>query len=285
MQGEGNNGKSVLIDIDTYFLGKDNISSQTLQSLIYDKFATAKLKDKFANFCADLPSTMLKHMGTINMIAAGDRITSQNKYGDPFDWKPNLGMMFSCNEAPAIDPSEDHTGTYRRILIWDFPVTFSPNDPDPTHREDKMLRDKLMNEDLLEGYLNYAIEGLERLKTQENFTAKLAPQETRIAYIKRSNSPQAFIMECCQDTDDENDIVFADDLFRMYIAYCVAKKLTRRTKGELTKALYNYAPGAEKTKAKKDPENKQSPRVYAFTFLKVPNLDNFGQPLFKSIKK
>lgn len=274
MQGEGNNGKSVLIDIDTYFLGKDNVSSQTLQALIYDKFASAKLKDKFANFCADLPSTMLKHMGVINMIAAGDRITSQDKYGDPFDWQPNIGMMFSCNEAPAIDPSEDHTGTYRRIMIWDFPVTFSPNDPE--HPEDKTLRDKLMTEALMSGYLNHVLEGLKRLREKGDYTDKLAVQETRKAYIKRSDSPHAFVMECCKDTDNENDVIIADDLFRLYIAYCVANKLTRRSKGELTKAINNYTPGAERTKTKANQDAKDSPRVLAWRFLKVSNLDNLS---------
>jgi P4 family phage/plasmid primase-like protien len=284
MQGEGNNGKSVLIDVDTFFLGRENVSSQTLQSLIYDKFATSLLKDKLANFCADLPSTMLKHMGIINMIAAGDEITSQGKYQDGYTWKPNIGMMFSCNEAPAIDPSEDHTGTYRRIMIWDFPVTFTPNDPDPTHREDKTLRDKLCNEKMMSGYLNHIIEGLETLNKQGEFTAKLAVQDTRKAYIKRSDSPHAFIIEKCTDTDNENDIVYADDLFRLYIAYCVENKLTRRSKGELTKAIRNYAPGAELTKAKNG-YSKDAPRVPAWRFLKVSDMTELTDQISKVPEK
>jgi P4 family phage/plasmid primase-like protien len=280
MQGEGNNGKSVLIDIDTFFLGKENVSNQTLQALIYDKFATSALKDKFANFCADLPSTMLKHMGTINMITAGDEITSQAKYKDGYNWKPNIGMMFSCNEAPEIDPSEDHLGTYRRILIWDFPVTFTPNDPDPNHREDKTLRDKLCTENLMSGYLNRAIEGLKRLNEKGDYTAKLPVPEIRKAYIKRANSPHFFVMEKCQDTGSENDIVVADDLFRAYIAFCVANKLTRRSKGELTKAIKNYAPGAEQTKIKLG-TSKDSPRVPAWRFLKLSDLSDLSEPTSK----
>ena len=276
MQGEGNNGKSVLIDIDTFFLGKNSVSNQTLQALIYDRYATIDLRDKMANFCADLPSTMLKHMGIINMIAAGDEIQSQGKYKDSFKWKPNLGMMFSCNEAPAIDPSEDHTGTYRRIMIWDFPITFTPNDPDPKHREDKTLRDRLMTEELMSGYLNYIIQGYKRLQTQGDFTAKLAVNETRKAYIKRSDSPHAFLMEKCKDTDNENDIILSDVLFRIYIDYCSANKLTRRSKGELTKAIKNYCPGAEFTKAKLNAEAKDSPRVSAWRFLKVSDLSDLS---------
>jgi len=283
MQGEGNNGKSVLIDVDTYFLGKENVSNQTLQALIYDKFATAALKDKFANFCADLPSTMLKHMGIINMIAAGDEITSQVKYGDLFKWKPNIGMMFSCNEAPAIDPSEDHAGTYRRIMIWDFPIIFSPNDPE--HPEDKTLRDKLCTETLMSGYLNYAIEGLKRLKEQADFTAKLPIQETRKAYIKRSDSCRAFAIEHVIDTDNENDVVLSDYLFRKYIAYCVANKLSRRSKGELTKAIRCYAPGAEQTKTKLNPSDRDSPRVTSWRFLKMSDMSNMSEVFPKGSKE
>jgi phage/plasmid-associated DNA primase len=184
--------------------------------------------------------------------------------------------MFSCNEAPAIDPSEDHTGTYRRIMIWDFPVTFTPNDPDPKHREDKTLRDKLMTEELMSGYLNYAIDGYKRLKIQEDFTAKLAVQDTRRAYIKRSDSPHAFLLDKCRDTDNENDVILSDTLFRIYIAYCTVNKLTRRSKGELTKAVRNYCPGAEFTKAKSNPDAKDSPRVSAWRFLIVSDLSDLS---------
>jgi hypothetical protein len=161
-------------------------------------------------------------------------------------------------------------------MIWDFPVTFSPNDPDPKHREDKTLRDRLMTEELMSGYLNYVIDGWKRLEQQGDFTAKLAVTETRKAYIKRSDSPHAFIMEKCKDTDNENDIIICDVLFRLYITYCTANKLTRRSKGELTKAVRNYCPGAEFTKAKSNPDVKDSPRVSAWRFLKITDMSDLS---------
>lgn len=276
MQGEGNNGKSVLIDIDTFFLGRKNVGNQTLQALIYDKYSIATLKDKIANFCADLPSTMLKHMGIINMLSSGDPIQSEAKYEDPIFWIPNLGMIFACNEAPAIDPSEDHTGTYRRILIWEFPISFTPNHPDPKYREDKKLRSKLLTEENMSGYLNYAIAGYKRLLEQGEFTGKAPIQEIRKEYIKRSDSPHAFVLDHCQDTDNENDIVSSDDIYRIFIKYCVEKKLTRRSKGQLTKAIRNYVPGAEQTKLKLNPEDRDSPRIWGWRFLKLVNLSDLS---------
>lgn len=276
MQGEGNNGKSVLINVDTYFLGKKNISNQTLQALIYDKYSIATLKDKIANFCADLPSTMLKHMGIINMLSSGDSVQSQAKYEDPIFWTPNLGMLFSCNEAPAIDPSEDHTGTYRRIMIWDFPVTFTPNNPNPEYREDKSLKTKLLTEENMSGYLNYAIEGYKRLIQQGEFTGKPSVQQTRKEYIKRSDSPHAFVIDHCQDTDNENDTITSDDIYHIYINYCTQNKLTRKSKGCLTKAIRAHTPGAEQTKIHSDPNKHDSPRVWGWRFLKLSKLSDLS---------
>jgi hypothetical protein len=140
-----------------------------------------------------------------------------------------------------------------------------------------------MTEELMSGYLNYAIQGYKRLQSQKDFTAKLAVNETRKAYIKRSDSPHAFLMEKCIDTDNENDIILSDVLFRIYIDYCAINKLTRRSKGELTKAIKNYCPGAEFTKAKLKPDVKDSPRVSAWRFLKVSDLSGLSDPLLQLI--
>jgi P4 family phage/plasmid primase-like protien len=271
--GEGNNGKSVFFDVITAWLGRKNVSMVTLQALANDKFERAKIGDKLANIVSDLPTELLKHMGTINMISAGDNVTLQDKYKDPYEHQSNISLMFACNEAPKIDSTEDHTGTYRRIVLIDFPITFSPNDP--KHPEDKHLREILCNnETLMAGITNWAIEGLKRLKNQKDLTDRPSVQDTRQAYIKRSDSCHAFIIDKLTDTADYENHIFDDLLYREYIGYCVNNKLTRHTKGELTKAINQHLPGAERTQVRVNPDDpKNKDRKRAWRFLKYKNAE------------
>ncbi len=49
-------------------------------------------------------------------------------------------------------------------------------------------------------------------------------------------------------TDEYTDFIFTDDLHRVFISYCHKEKLSPSTKGELTKAMQQWCPGAEKTR-------------------------------------
>lgn len=228
------------------------MSTVTLQALANDKFERAKIKGKMANICADLPSELMKHIGIILMISAGDPITIQDKYDDPIpNYTPNISLIFSCNEAPAIDASQDHIGTYRRIVLHDFNIVFepiTPENPTPEYPEDKNLRTKLMTEEEMPGFINWMLEGYYRLIEQGELTERPTVKATRIAYIRKSDSPHAFIIDNLTDTADNDDVVFDESLYRDFVKYCLEKKLTRHNKGELTKAIQKYTPGAEHTK-------------------------------------
>lgn len=74
LQGPGRNGKSKLLELNTALIGKDNVSSQTIQSLCYNRFALAELHHKLANISADLPSKELSNTGIFKMVVGGDRL-------------------------------------------------------------------------------------------------------------------------------------------------------------------------------------------------------------------
>lgn len=272
LNGDGNNGKSVLLDFIGFCLGKANVSTVTLQALSNDKFERAKIKDKMANICADLPSELMRHIGPILEISGGDPITIQNKYEDPIpNYEPNISLLFSCNEAPSIPESGDHRGTYRRIVMHDFEIVFepaTPENPAPAHPEDKHLREKLMIESEASGAINWFLEGYDRLEQQGEITDRPSVNNTRIAYIRRSDPPHAYIIDCLTDTAENDDIIFEDPLYREFIQYCVDHKLTRRSKGVLTQAIRKWAPGAEHTKASLDPERKDSERKPCWRYLR-----------------
>lgn len=269
LNGIGNNGKSVLVDVDSALIGRKNMSHETLQALCYDKFAAAELKDKMVNFVSDMPSEGLKHVGIAKMIIAGDSLTVQRKHKDPFDFAPVAKLMFSCNAAPPVDASEDNLAWYRRLIMLDFPYIFSPDSEE--HKEDKNLRSKLMVESELSGYLNYALDGLERLMKQGEFTDRMSIEDTRKSYIKKSDSCKAFVLECIEITNNYEDYQFDAVVYRAFSDYCIREKIPSHPKGELTKAIMQYASGAERAKLKVEAEYKgeKPKRELAWRYLKL----------------
>jgi putative DNA primase/helicase len=244
--GDGNNGKSVFIDACSFLIGKDNIEHVTLQALSEDKFASACLKDKIANFVADLPTAPLKYMGLIKMISTSDWVTSQFKHKDLFKWQPIISLMFSCNKAPEINPAEDSTGTFRRLQVIGFPFTFGDKD----HPENKNLRQELFTEQEAEGFLLWCLEGLDKLRKNGSYSNRETVQETRKTYIKKSNNCQAFLDECTESTDEPEDWFLTDKAYKFYLSYCKKEKLPPCDIRKFSISVGLYCHGAEKFQTK-----------------------------------
>jgi putative DNA primase/helicase len=82
--GPGSNGKSVLLKLIVSLLGRDNVSSVTLQALSDDRFAKAQLFGKLANVAGDLDSKPVEKSGAFKMLTGEDVITAEAKYRQPF---------------------------------------------------------------------------------------------------------------------------------------------------------------------------------------------------------
>ena len=67
--GDEDNGKSVMLKIISQFLGRENISSKTLHSLVNDRFATADLHGKLANIFADLSAKRLPDIEAFKVLS------------------------------------------------------------------------------------------------------------------------------------------------------------------------------------------------------------------------
>jgi putative DNA primase/helicase len=261
--GKGANGKSVYLYLNTRLLGKDNVTTQTIQNLCYDRFSVAELHNKLANFSADLPSTELEHTGRFREIAAGDRQTGCYKFQNPFYFEPYAKLGFSCNETPPIPPSEDNDAYFRRWILLKFEKQFTGKN------DNKNLKDEITTPEELSGYLNYVLEGLDRIMKQGDFSLHMTPEETRKFYIQTSNNAQAYIENEITVTDSEGDIIFNDVLFREYVTYCHKNGLKPKRKAEFVTAMGDFCTGAEKFRRR--PEKGDNPAM-AWRFIKTKTL-------------
>jgi putative DNA primase/helicase len=214
--GEGNNGKSTLISTIQALLGKDNISAVSLQELEINRFAKADLFGKLANLYADLPDSALKGVGTFKMLTGGDPIRGEKKFRDSFTFVNHAKLTFSCNVVPEV--YEDTIAFFRRWIIIQFPHTFEGE------KADKSLLTKLTTPEELSGILNWALQGLARLRNNGwTFANSRSTEEVRLDYIRRSSPIKAFVLDAL--TLNPIGVVSKQRLFAAFVQYCAMRKL------------------------------------------------------------
>jgi putative DNA primase/helicase len=134
--GQGENGKSVCLGYVESIIGKNNVSSITLQDISDDKFMRANLAGKSANIFSDLEQNELRHTGKIKAITSNEGIEVQKKHQQGFTLYPFCKLMFSCNRFPKV--YDQTQGFFRRWIIVKWDRNFE-NDP----QRIEYLREKL----------------------------------------------------------------------------------------------------------------------------------------------
>jgi len=244
--GSGSNGRSTLLAVLEAILGKENISSETLQNLCHNRFSTAELYHKFVNICGDIPSKKIEDAGAFKMLTGGDLISAQRKHKNPFNFINYAKLTFLANKVPySYDDSDAY---YRRWILIFFPVRFGIELGDSP--ADKQILEKLTTPEELSGILNWSLEGLRRLNKQKGFTKRLTIKETR-EYMERLVSPlSAFIQDKIRITYKEEDFIQKEEFHKAFVDYCKKKKIIALTKENVGR-LMKYVEKNIKTRQRK----------------------------------
>jgi len=197
------------------FLGRDNSTAYSLQSLTTNRFAIAGLFGKLANISPELPSNALKQAGPLKTLTGLDTIEAEKKFRDSFNFVNTAKMVFASNTPPEI--SEDTLAVWRRFIVVDFPHKFICD------AADKNLLAKLTTEQELSGLLNRALDGLSRLKKNGDFTYTKTIEDTRSKYVLASNPAMAFIEDHCEFSAWVT--ITKEDLYQAFMKFCDENKL------------------------------------------------------------
>jgi len=231
----GDNGKSVLLNVLNALLGEENISHRSLQDLDHDKFATADLFGKFANTYADIDAAALRHTGKFKLVTGGDPIPAQKKYCGTFNFKNYAVLMFSANELPRTrDMSE---AFYDRWILMEFPYTFVD---DPTlgtneRQKDPNILERLTTPEELSGILNFALEGLQRLRANNAFTRSKSSENIKQRWIAATDSLALFVASMV--VSDPGAIVDKETFYDSYLEFCDENDVDPMEKGDVTAHL------------------------------------------------
>jgi putative DNA primase/helicase len=208
--GSGANGKSTYLNLLRKFLGPENCSAVSLQSLADNRFAMALLANRLANIFPDLPASGIRDAAVVKGLTGGDTMVAENKFERPFNLQNTAKLIFSANKAPRL--SEDSDALWRRLVIVDFPNQFLGSNADSD------LINRLTTREELSGLLNAALDALQRLRHFNAFSASASMASVRREYLLSSNPVPVFIEERCER--DIKASVTKDALFEAFIEYC-----------------------------------------------------------------
>ena len=228
-EGEGANGKSVLLDVVTALLGEENVAQVPLE-MFGQRFQLTPTIDKLANICAEVGEINAVAEGTLKQFTAGDRMYFDRK-GIPGVMRyPTARLILATNNRPRF--RDRSMGIWRRILLVPFRYTV------PVDQQDKDLTRKLKEE--LPGIFRWALDGLRRLRVSGHFTVPAACTEVLEEYRLESNPARVFITEHL--VESEGMSIPCESLYADYAAWAKGNGFEVLNAAQFGKELRKYLP-------------------------------------------
>ena len=242
--GDKANGKSTYLDMIKTLLGDENTSALDLKEL-GDRFKTAELFGKLANIGDDIGDEFIPNPAVFKKLVSGDRLNTERKGRDPFDFNNYSKLLFSANAIPRI---KDKSGAViDRLIIVPFDARFSPNDPD----FDPYIKYKLRKPESMEYLIRIGLEGLKRvLKNRKFTTSERVAKE--IAEYEENNNPILLFFKEVEIDEIENNTT--KNVYAKYNEFCMANNFTPLSNVEFSRKVnkqFDFETAIKSIKGKK----------------------------------
>lgn len=176
------------------------------------RFALANLPGKTLAIATEQPSSFLASTDVLNAIISGELITIDRKFRDAIQLTPRAKIAWAMNELPRV--SDPNSGLFRRVKVVEFPVI-------PEDERDTQLKERIKTEGA--GILNWALEGLDRLRQRGRFDIPASVVAATDNFRNTNDIPAQFVAECCvTGTDETGDPykVKSSQLYKNYRDWC-----------------------------------------------------------------
>jgi phage/plasmid-associated DNA primase len=185
------------------------------------------LYQKLTNISDDIGSGIIKRTGTLKEASSGSGMTAHKKYGKLFDFYPYAKITYSANEPPELLDMSD--AIRQRLKFVEFPYTFTkhPTGNEKPARDRKELLEELYGE--IPGIINWALEGLKRfLSKNATFSESKTTDEAWKNYQRKSTPVLSFMEECITVTDNIDDNLTSEELYRCFNLWLKHNKIKLR---------------------------------------------------------
>lgn len=206
--GNGNNGKSVFLNILRKLVGEFNTASIPLHKLADERFIPI-LENKFVNICSETPNRKQLDMDIIKAVTGGDSISGRRLYKEAKNYTFFAKHFLAMNNFPEI--MDNSLGLKRRVYIIEFPRTFSKDEVD-VYLEDKLTKE-------LSGIFNWAIEGLTQIKKNNfQFTQSTEMIDKKDEYLSNSNDVINFVKDIFPK--EANSLIKLKEAYDLFVDDC-----------------------------------------------------------------
>jgi putative DNA primase/helicase len=210
--GDGENGKSVFLDVIIGLIGESLCCAFGLEGLTAKgataAYERAQLGDYLLNICPDISTKM--GVAIFKLIASREPLNARHPYGRPFKIKEYATSIFSANNSPKI--TELTGGAFRRFMLVPFSVKI------PQERQDKQLAKKIIETEM-SGVLNRVIAGIESLLAKGDFDIPAAVRQTSEEFILESDSVHRFLTDNSYRPNHDAKIPLPE-MYVTYRAFC-----------------------------------------------------------------
>ena len=206
LQGDGANGKSVLLNTIRRVIGEANVSNVEMSSLV-EPFQRINLMTSLVNISTETNSSVKGAESIFKQVVVGDQINGCYKNKDFVNFRPRCVMISACNEyIKTLDTSD---GFLRRIIFIDFPRKFMGKNADPD------LEEKLKTE--LTAIFNWFYEGYLRLRKHKHFTETPEQRAIMKEFVAIINPIVAFIND---ELINYTGRMTRTSLYKLYVGWC-----------------------------------------------------------------
>jgi len=239
--GNGRNGKGKTLRLMENFVGSANVCNVGINSMQKDNFDLEDLFGKLLNVGGDTGKTSLKDTGCFKELTGRDGVNLKRKFKRTLRFVNYAKHVFACNELPIVYDNTE--GFWTKWVLIDFPYEFKTKEeieklPIEERANKKIINlniiDEISTQDELNGLLNEALDGLDRLLEKKDFTNSKGTSYIKKTWKRRANSFLAF----CEDSinEDENGEIIKIKLKKEYSKYCKKYNLKNKAGDKLIKS-------------------------------------------------
>ena len=185
---------SKFLQLLTNFIGRENVTSTELDTLLTSRFEITRLHKKLVCIMGETNFSEINKTSILKKLTGQDVIGFEYKNKNPFDDYNYAKILIATNNLPAT--TDKTIGFYRRWLIIDFPNRFS---------EEKDILEDIPDEE----YEILAVKStilLKDLLKKKKFYNEGTIEEREKKYEEKSNPFDKFLKEFTDDSDPDAHI-------------------------------------------------------------------------------
>ncbi len=216
--GEGDTGKTTLLETVTHLIGADNISSVSLHKMSADKFSAAHLHQKHGNIVDELSANDVSDTGAFKMATGDGSITGEHKFGNQFSFHNFSKFTFACNKIPDVKDTDD-LAYFNRWMVVRFENVIEKKIPN--------FIKTITTEEERSGLFNLAMDGLTRLLKNGRFSYNKTGADTKLEMMRSGSSIAMFASDML--SKDNNNEISKEEMYEAYAKYCDENNLSKQT--------------------------------------------------------